>query len=506
MVKAESGDPATDNLKDPNPRILFAVSEVYPLIKTGGLADVACYLPIALHEQGFDIRIVVPAYRHVLRQVDRIKAGREIDIAEINIRFHLLQTLLPDSDIPVYLVDVPELFDRPGGPYDDPAGQDWPDNAERFSLFCRVLRLISLGRAGLDWTPDLLHCHDWHTGLAPALLARDPDRPATLFTIHNLAYQGNFPYTNFLSLKLPAGFWSADALEFYGDLSFIKGGLVYADQLTTVSPGYAREIVTPVSGCGLEGVLQRRADNLTGILNGVDYRIWDPRHDPVIERHYWLDNLAGKKMNKCTLQQELGLVENDKAILLAHISRLTGQKGIDVIIDGLADLMLDEDVQLVVLGTGEEKYEQALRAAAVSHEGRMAVNLSYNEALAHRIQAGADIMLMPSRFEPCGLTQLYSLRYGTIPVVRMTGGLADTVVDTTDASLKDHTATGFGFSGIATSDYLGSVHRALMLYRSGGDRWRRIMSTAMQQEFSWANSARNYARAYAEVLTRLLPA
>ncbi len=487
------------NSRDNNSkRILFAASEVYPLIKTGGLADVACYLPIALHEMRHDIRIIMPAYRSVVSQAMNIKSCKGFYIPEIDVHFRLLQTSLPDSDVIVYLVDVPQLFDRPGGPYQDASGMDWPDNAQRFALFCRVIQLVSLDQAGLHWQPDILHCNDWHTGLAPALLASNKNRPAVVFTIHNLAYQGDYSFDIYRSLKLPDYFWSPESLEFYGRLSFIKGGLVYADRLIAVSPEYAREITTQEYGFGLEGLLSRRRKCLSGILNGVDYRFWDPRHDPMIKRHYWLSNIKDKRTNKHSLQQELGLNENNDAVLLAHICRLTWQKGIDLILDAIPALLQDENVQLVVLGTGEAHYEQALHAASESYDGRIAAKLEYDEILAHRLQAAADMMLMPSRYEPCGLTQLYSLRYGTIPIVRKTGGLADTVVAVNEVTLADKTATGFQFVDSTASSFVTAVYEALSLYRLRA-RWQRIMRTAMKQDFSWSYSAVEYSSLYEEL-------
>lgn len=486
---------------DQTSRVLFAASEVYPLIKTGGLADVACFLPLALHELGYDIRIVLPAYQAVLASVQDVKAHSSKLIPGTDIRFRLLETTLPDSDVPVYLVDIPALYDRPGSPYQAKDGKDWVDNAERFGLFGRVIKLISLNQAGLNWSPALLHCNDWHTGLAAALLAQESDRPAIIFGIHNLAYQGIFPYSMFGSLKLAEKFRSSDSLEFYGNLSFIKGGLVYADKLITVSPAYAKEIMTPAYGHDLDGLLRHRSESLSGILNGVDYRFWDPRYDPMIEHHYWLNDLHGKKTNKRSLQQQVGLLEDDNAILLAHVSRLSEQKGIDLILDGLAELLQEKQVQFVVLGTGDARYEQLLQAAADNFAGQMAVVLDYNEVLAHRIQASADIFLMPSRYEPCGLTQLYALRYGTIPIVRKTGGLADTVVDTSEATLRNQTATGFQFRDATTRDFIDATQRAITMCRSCRSYWKQIMRTAMQQEFSWETSARLYAGEYTDVIS-----
>ena len=500
LKKAAAGKTGTSNSVRRRRRILFAASEVFPLVKTGGLADVACYLPIALREAGHDIRIVLPAYRPVLDHAGKLKAYAGRTIPQINVHYRIMETKLPDASVTVYLVDIPELYDRPGGPYQDQHGLDWPDNADRFAVFCRVIRLLCLGLAGIDWIPDILHVNDWHTGLAPALLASDSGRPASIFTIHNLAYQGDFPYTAFLNLELPDKYWSPDALEFYGRMSFIKGGLVYADQLTTVSPEYAKEITTPEYGCGMEGLLKVRSDKLSGILNGVDYRFWDPRHDPMIEHRYWSPAQEGKQLNKQRLQQELGLSQDTGVVLLAHVSRLAWQKGIDMIIDTLPELMQDRHIQLVVLGTGEHHYEQALAAAAEEYGDRMSVRIGYDESFAHRIQAGADIMLMPSRFEPCGLTQLYSLRYGTVPVVRRTGGLADTIVDATDTTLANNTATGFQFTRSRPADYLKAVHRAVVMFRNHPPKWHQLMHTAMSQEFGWARSAAEYVSVYEKAL------
>jgi starch synthase len=481
-------------------RVLFAVSEVYPFVKTGGLADVACFLPMALSELGIDIRIVLPAYQSIMAQLTDYRFLEETRLPDLNIRFRLLQTTLPDSEIRVYLVDIPELYDRPGDPYNESSGIEWPDNPARFARFCQVVACIMMHQAGLDWQPEILHCNDWHTGLAPALLSISGTNTPSVFTIHNLAYQGNYSYDIFRSLRLPVRLWSHEALEFFGDMSFIKGGLVYADRLTTVSPEYAREITTPEYGNGMEGLLLHRADRLSGILNGVDYRYWDPRRDPLIKHPYWIDSLGNKTANKTDLQSSLGLARNPDAILLAYIGRLSGQKGIDLILYGLTDLLAEKNVQLVVLGTGEVVYEKQLLAAAGNRSGQMAVTLAYDEGLAHRIQAGADILLMPSRFEPCGLTQLYGLRYGTIPVVCKTGGLADTITDTTEQTLKSHTATGFQFLEPATSGLVKAVRRAITMRRAAGQVWEDLVITAMQQDFNWAKSARDYATVYTELL------
>ena len=484
--------------------VLFAVSEIYPWVKTGGLADVACYLPQALREIGMDVRVVVPAYRSLMAQIHDYRVCTETRLPEAGIRYRLLEIMLPDSQVPVYLVDIPELYDRPGGPYTDPGGTEWPDNALRYAQFCRVIVAMTLNQAGLHWHPDLLHCNDWHTGLAPALLKAGGSNQPVVFTIHNLAYQGNFPYEIFRLLRLPAGFWSSESMEFYGSMSFIKGGLVYADRLITVSPSYALEITTPEYGNSMDGLLVHRQETLSGILNGVDYRHWDPRHDPFIWHHYWTDSLDIRRLNKLELQEELGLDRNPDAVLLSHISRLTGQKGIDLILYGLTDLLPDRNVQMVVLGTGESVYETGLLTAASARLGQVAVCMYFNEGLAHRIQASADILLMPSRFEPCGLTQLYALRYGNIPVVCTTGGLADTIIDVNEQTLSAGTASGFRFPDPTTSSLVTAFRRALDMCRSPGPGWHNLLRSAMQKDFSWNNSARRYAVLYDE-LVRVSP-
>jgi starch synthase len=486
-------------------RVLFAASEVFPFVKTGGLADVACFLPLALKKLGYDIRIILPAYQTVLEQGHDIKLITDIATVETGaLPVRLLHTSLPGSEIPVYLVDAPDLFSRPGNPYQGPDGADWIDNAERFALFNRVIKQICVGRPSLNWRPDILHCNDWHTGLAPALLSLEPRRPGIIFTIHNLAYQGLFPPETFSLLDLPEVLETPDSMEFYDQMSFMKGGLVYADQLVTVSPRYAHEITTSEFGCGLDGLLRYRIDNLAGILNGVNYDLWDPRYDPHIKQNFWSNRLSGKKINKQHLQRELGLQENANAILLGYIGRLVEQKGSDFIIDSMSKILDEEDVQLVMLTEGNAQEVQSLQGVAGNYVRQVAVHCEYNEVLAHRIQAGADILLMPSRFEPCGLTQLYALRYGTIPVVHYTGGLADTIIDATEFNLSNGSATGFQFKDESPEDFLSTIKRAVAIKRSSKSGWQRLMRTAMKQEFSWDKSAGQYSKLYQDCLADLL--
>ena len=477
-------------------KILFAASEAHPLIKTGGLADVAGSLPIALSELGQDVRLVLPAYREALARVEGSQVIANIQYAGNAVR--VVESQLPGSAVPVWLVDAPEYFDRPGGPYLGPDGRDWPDNAARFTLFARVVADLALGRAGLAWQPDVVHCNDWQTGLVPALLALESRRPATVFTLHNLAYQGLFAREVFASLDLPDALWSPEAMEFHGQFSFIKGGLVYADRLTTVSPSYAEEIRTPALGYGLEGLLNHRGRHLTGILNGADYTVWEPSRDSFIVKNYDSGSLHLKAFNKSDLQRRFELPVLKEVPLIGMIGRLVEQKGVDLLLDILPQL-LRHPVQLVLLGSGETPLEQALQDWAMIHPERIAVHLGYSEDLAHRIEAGADMFLMPSRFEPCGLNQIYSLRYGTVPIVRRTGGLADTVVDASEETLAAGAATGFVFDTPTPQALLVTLLRALSLYTQT-PRWLRLTKTGMAQDFSWRKSARQYLDLYDEAL------
>lgn len=477
-------------------RILFASSEATPLIKTGGLADISGSLPAALKAMRQSIRLILPAYPQALERI-----GKTRRCASLKIQGHqvtLLEGRMPDSGVITWLVDSPAHFKRDGGPYVDSAGDDWPDNAERFALFSHVIVEIAMGRAGLKWQPEVLHCNDWQTGLVPALLSQVKGRPATVFSIHNLAYQGRFPYSTFQKLALPKRLWHYTGLEFYGDLSFIKGGLAYADRLTTVSPTYAREICTPGLGLGLDGLLSYRCEDLTGILNGVDYTVWDPASDLLIKANYTADNLDNKTQNKRALQSQAGLPENKKAPLLGLVSRFVEQKGIDLLLEAAPNL-LRKDVQLILLGSGDHELERTVKALAKAHPRQVAVKIGYDETLAHLIEAGADLFLMPSRFEPCGLNQLYSLRYGTLPVVHRTGGLADTVVHTNKQSLESGTATGFVFEHATAEGLIWAVEQALKCYRRASCH-KKVVQNAMAQDFSWRKSAREYLSVYRKAI------
>jgi len=479
-------------------KVLFASSEVHPLIKTGGLADVSASLPIALDGNGHDVRIILPAYRQCLEALTEIRTVATIKLDGFHLPIEILESKLPDTDVTLWLVHSPQHFDRDGGAYGPKQGGDWDDNAARFALFSRAIAAVAMNDAGLDWQADILHCNDWQTGLAPALIADLPNRPATIFTIHNLAYQGLYPKSTFEALDLPMSFWHSDGLEFYDMLSFMKGGLIYSDHITTVSPTYAKEICTYEYGYGLEGLLSDRAKQgrLTGIINGIDLDEWDPNTDSALSKNYTIKTVRNKSVNKAAIQQTFSLPQSEDTLVIGLISRLVAQKGVDLSIDAIATLLdAGENIQLVCLGSGEANYEQDLRVLRARYPDKVGVTIGYNEQLAHQIEAGSDVFLMPSRFEPCGLNQLYSLRYGTLPVVRNTGGLADSVVDASGDDLKNELATGFKFDAATAEALEETLLRAISLF--GRPRiWRKIMLTAMQQDYSWEKSSQAYEVLY----------
>ncbi len=480
-------------------KILFVTSEAHPLTKTGGLADVSGSLPAALKSLNHAVRLILPAYPAAKEKAGPLKCISRIRLPGSQEEIKILEGRLPGNRVFVWLVDYPPAFMRDGNPYLDPNGHDWPDNPERFTLFCRIVGEIAMGRAGLNWRPDIVHCNDWQTGLVPALLSLESERPASVFTIHNLAYQGMFAAEAFFRLGLPPQLWHFEGLEFHNHLSFIKGGLAYADKLTTVSPTYAREIQTAEFGYGLDGLLRHRSADLHGILNGIDPDEWNPATDPHIDWHYNAKRLSAKQHNKRALQAEFSLPESDD-LLLGSVGRLVEQKGVDLILDSI-DRLIELPVQLALLGSGEAHFEAALQDAAARHPHKLSIKLGYSERLAHRIEAGADAFLMPSRFEPCGLNQLYSLRYGTPPIVHAVGGLADTVVDATAEAVKQKTATGFCFYYASSDALLRTIDHALELYAQT-PKWRSVVRTGMAQVFDWRSSARQYIALYKEIIKR----
>jgi starch synthase len=476
-------------------RVLFISSEVYPLIKTGGLADVSAALPAALAELGVDIQLLLPGYPKALEFA--AKKSVQIEVADFMGvgPMRLISARTPDTNLRIWLVDCPSLYQRSGGPYQDGNGHDWPDNALRFAVFNHVAAQLSRGLLLPDWRADIVHANDWHTGLVPMILAETPSqRPGTLLTIHNLAFQGVFPIDIYPRLDLPGGNVIPDGFEFYGKISFLKAGLSYSDRLTTVSPTYAREILTAEHGCGLEGLLQYRKNDLAGILNGADYHIWDPATDAHLPANFNLQDIAGKRVCKTALQAELGLEPEPETPLIVLVSRLTEQKMADVVADALPRI-IGSGAQCAVIGNGDRGIEEQIEAAARQYPNRIAVRIGYEEPLAHRVMAGGDILLHPSRFEPCGLTQLYAMHYGTLPIVRNTGGLRDTVVDATELSIRESTATGFTFEGVSTTEMLDCIERALALYQQPL-AWRKVQRQAMAQDFGWAKSAHQYLALY----------
>lgn len=476
-------------------RVLFVSSEIYPLAKTGGLADVSAALPNALAALGVEMHLLLPAYPKAIE----VAVGKSVDVEIADFMgagpLRLISARTPDKALPIWLVDCPSLFRRSGGPYQDENGQDWPDNAQRFAIFNHVAAQLSLGVILPNWQADIVHANDWHAGLLPVILAgTSGQKPASVFTIHNLAYQGVFPAAFYPQLGLPGDCFANGGVEFYGNISFLKAGIRYSDHLTTVSPTYAREILTAGYGCGLEGLLQHRAQDLVGILNGADYRIWDPTTDTRLAATFNSGNIAGKRACKTALQSEFGLEADPEAPLLVFMSRITEQKMADVVAAALPGIV-ESGAQCALLGNGDRQLEERFELAACHHPGRVAARIGYEEPVAHRLLAGGDILLHPARFEPCGLTQLYAMRYGTLPVVRSTGGLCDTVVDATDSSIRHGTATGFAFEGANTTDMLHCIERALAIYRQPLI-WRKMQRQAMAQNFGWSESARRYLALY----------
>jgi starch synthase len=489
--------------------ILFATSEVYPLVKTGGLADVSYNLPQAFKNLRHSVRVVIPAYQSVLNKLNNnYKVLKTFQLEQYSVR--ILETQIAPSGLKVWLVDIPPYFNRPGNPYVNEQGDDWSDNALRFGLFCKIAALIASNQIGLKWKVDIAHCNDWQTGLIPIYLdiyfdkkiANLHKKPKTIFTIHNLAYQGLHTYNSFEQLDLPNHLWSYKKLEYYGKLSFIKGGLVFADKITTVSPTYAEEVLTPEFGCGLDGLLIERQKDLIGIINGIDDSEWNPATDTNLSKTYSVKTLSEKSKNKVTLQKECQfplLVEKKiKPLVLGIVSRLSEQKGLDLLIESITEL-IKLPIQLVILGSGESSYESTLTHLAKNYPDKIHVTLGYNEALAHRIIAGADVFLMPSQYEPCGLTQLYSLRYGTLPLVRAVGGLADTVTNITGQTIADKTANGFSFNESTAIEFRNTIERALLIFNNK-TLWKDLQYNGMKQDFSWKISAKQYLKLYKDLL------
>ncbi|HTT83273.1 MAG TPA: glycogen synthase GlgA [Rhizomicrobium sp.] len=475
-------------------RVLFVTAEAYPLAKSGGLADVSSALPEALKEWGIDARILMPGYPRALAALKNAQLEARLDTLLGVEGAALVSGELPGSGVRAWLIHAPALYLRNGGLYQDANGRDWPDNARRFGFLSHVGQSLASGLIP-NWFPDVIHANDWHAGLLPLLLStQEGKRPATIFTIHNMAFQGNFPAHMHADLEISERFLHPDGIEFYGQLSFLKAGIRYADRITTVSPAYAEEILTPEFGCGLDGVLQQRADVLSGILNGIDTGLWNPKSDVHLSHPYCAADISGKRLCKAELQRELGLERDGETPLIGFVSRLTHQKMADVILGALPGIC-DRGAQFAVVGQGDPGLEGGFAEFARQGHPNLALRIGYEEGLAHRLQAGADILLAPARYEPCGLTQLYAMRYGTVPVVRRTGGLKDTVTAATSAALLDRTATGIVFDEASVDGLLQGVDQALALYREPL-LWRRLQLQGMSQDFSWAASASRYADLY----------
>lgn len=485
-------------------KVLYVCTELFPFLKTGGLGDVSAGLPPALQALGCDVRLLLPAFAAIAGAVTSNRAIADLPAGHMPwgpgpVLPAAVVTLatLRGLDMAVYLLQAPALYARQGNPYVGPDGRDWGDNALRFAAFGWAAAALGQG-LDADWVPDVIHGHDWHAGLASAYVRAFADAgfdtPMTVFTIHNLAYQGLFPAAEFGQLGLPAACFDIDGLEFFGQVSFMKAAIRYADRIATVSPTYAREIMQLQLGCGLDGLLRERADQLVGILNGVDYQIWNPTTDALLATHYGVDTLAQKTVAKRALQIQFGLEPRADALVFGVVSRLTEQKGLHLVPQVVAELVR-RGGQLVVLGQGDSWLEQAFVDAAVRYPGTVGVRIGYDEKTAHAIVAGADVIMVPSAFEPCGLTQLYGLRYGTLPLVRRAGGLADTVVDCTLENLDDASATGFVFDELSADGLFSALRRAFVLFRRP-DEWIVVQRRGMGLRFDWSTAAQQYRAIY----------
>ena len=471
--------------------IAFAASECVPFSKTGGLADVVGALPKAVAQLGHKVSVFIPKYRQTHLENPKTLIGSITVPFDDQYRFSSLLDGGVQSGVQYYFIDYPEFFDR-DALYGTSLG-DYHDNAERFALFCRSV----IEASKIVGVPDIFHCHDWQSALVPVLLRTlYEEDPAfrivpTVFTIHNIGYQGLFSPDTLPLLMLPWDLFTITKMEFYGKLNFLKGALVYSDFITTVSRRYSQEIQTAEYGFGLEGVLRARANVIAGILNGVDYNEWSPEKDSYIASHYSADKLVGKERDKRDLLNEFGLDPNSTLPVIGIISRFAAQKGFDLV-SSIADRLAREELTIVALGTGDKEYEDMFRRLAKQYPHKIAVKIAYDNAIAHKIEAGADMFLMPSRYEPCGLNQIYSLRYGTVPVVRATGGLDDTIENFDPATGK---GTGFKFSEYSAEAMLETIHRAISVYKSR-DVWMQLIRNGMARDFSWAVSAREYVRIY----------
>src|SRR5665213_3489296 len=492
----------------PQRGILFLSTEVYPYAKTGGLADVSSALPQALRELGHDVRVMMPKYGFIGEKKQKIHIINRLQGIEYKIGDREIVTNLKSSAIltsrtriQMYLLESEEYFQRMGLYVDPVTGIDYPDNDERFLVY--ALSAFELCKR-LLWQPDIIHCNDWQCGLVPALLKGvmkdDPffKNTKVVFTIHNLSYQGNFPATTFPKLGLPPEFFTPDGMEFFGKVSYLKAGIAYADAITTVSPTYAEEIRTPEFGCGMEGILTKRKHELHGILNGIDFFVWNPQNDINTVRPFSVEEIEDKEECKKDLCFAMGIPYKESTPVLGMIARLTDQKGFDLLAE-IMDKILESEAQLVILGEGDKKYVELFTRLQKKHPKQIGIYFGFHDNFAHKIEAGSDLFLMPSAYEPCGLNQMYSMHYGTIPVVRKTGGLADTVIDADEATQRTH-PTGFTFEKYEARAFWKAIERALRIYRKDKPLWREMQITGMKKDLSWDRSAVEYAQLYEKVI------
>lgn len=471
----------------PSVKVLSVVSEIFPLVKTGGLADVAGALPGALVAHGIETRTLVPGYPAVMAALE---AGEPVHRFDHLFGGPARLVAGTAAGLKLFVIDAPHLYDRPGGPYVGPNGVDWPDNAQRFAALGAVASGLGLGLVPA-FVPDVVHAHDWQAGLAPAYLHyAGTRRPGTVMTIHNMAFQGQFPAHTAGMLGLPPHAFALDGIEYYGMVGYLKAGLQLADRITTVSPGYAGEILQPEGGMGLEGLLAARSHALSGILNGLDETTWNPATDTLITAPFDVKTLKARGSNKVALKQAFGLDADPDALLFGVVSRLSWQKGLDLLADSLHTL-LGLGAQLVLLGSGDADLAGRFAWASQSHPGRIGVRLGYDEAVAHQIQAGSDVLIVPSRFEPCGLTQLSALRYGALPLVARVGGLADTVIDVNEMARTAGVGTGVQFSPVTAPALQLALHRVAGLWQDKA-LWKKLQRNAMTTDVSWERAARQY--------------
>ncbi len=485
--------------------VLYITSEVHPLIKTGGLGDVSAALPAALRALGADVRLLIPGYPKVLASLRYKRKFAEFPNLLNFPPFVLWSAKLPkgkgiSKGTPIFVIDCPSLYQRSGGPYTNTNGKDWPDNALRFGLLSKIGAILASDDSPLAWRPNIVHCNDWQSGLTPAYMYfYQGKKIVSLMAVHNLAFQGVFPPSTLTQLGLPSTGFHINGIEYYGNISFLKAGLFYSDHIITVSPTYAKEIQTITLGFGLQGLLAGRSDHISGIINGIDIAEWDPATDPCLAQNYSVKKITAKGINKRALQQIMGLAVDPDIPLFGMVSRHTYQKGYDLLLQ-VAPFLARLPAQLAVLGSGEGSIDRELVALEKKYPGKIAVKIGFDETLSHLIEGGADSFLMPSRFEPCGLNQMYSQRYGTPPLVHATGGLLDTVVDCTPTTLADGSASGFLFYEMAPGSLLSGIQRVVDAYRNK-TTWRQLQRNGMKKDFSWHSSAMAYRDIYLSLLS-----